>query len=357
MSAVLFITLIPVLLSAGLLRAANTPEASPGQDFSGSLRQTVSDLAEKQKRPAGDYARMAQETISFGSNPEAVAQLNGKVPDGADPHAPWRNVVNDALAGVDEGERIDAKAANWPELREKLKNLQPPPPPPSQGGSSKDKKNQKKDQKKKDKQQQKGSGKDKQQQSGGGEKSDQKDGGEGQEGQGESQGPPSQGQPSKGNKKGGQEEGGAEGSGGQGEQNQREPAGGKDPNQAREFSSKKDGEGQMKERGQNEEMKGMEDEKAGFGNLGQEKRDGKETQGPVPGSAGAKEEKQEAPPGMRVVGGGSGQKASDKSSDPVTLEAMSRLEQVKQSDSPAILQQRLQPKDQPPQPSSLGKPW
>jgi hypothetical protein len=60
---------------------------------------------------------------------------------------------------------------------------------------------------------------------------------------------------------------------------------------------------------------------------------------------------------MRVVGGGSGQKASDKSSDPMTLEAMSRLEQVKQSDSPAILQQRLQPQDQRPQPSSLGKPW
>jgi hypothetical protein len=41
----------------------------------------------------------------------------------------------------------------------------------------------------------------------------------------------------------------------------------------------------------------------------------------------------------------------------MTLEAMSRLEQVKQSDSPAILQQRLQPQDQRPQPSSLGKPW
>ena len=60
---------------------------------------------------------------------------------------------------------------------------------------------------------------------------------------------------------------------------------------------------------------------------------------------------------MTLVGGGSGKKASDKSSDPMTLEAMSRLEQVKQSDSPAILQQRLQPQDQRPQPSSLGKPW
>jgi len=101
----------------------------------------------------------------------------------------------------------------------------------------------------------------------------------------------------------------------------------------------------------------MEDEKAGFGNLGQEKKEGKEPQGLAGGQAGEKEQRTEAPPGMRVVGGGSGQKANDKTSDPMTLEAMSRLDQVKQSDSPAILQQRLQPQDQRPQPSSLGKPW
>lgn len=101
----------------------------------------------------------------------------------------------------------------------------------------------------------------------------------------------------------------------------------------------------------------MEDEKAGFGNLGKEKKEGKEQPGAAAGSSGQGEEKQEAPPGMRVVGGGSGQKANDKVSDPITLEAMTRLDQVKQSDSPAILQQRLQPQDQRPQPSSLGKPW
>ena len=112
----------------------------------------------------------------------------------------------------------------------------------------------------------------------------------------------------------------------------------------------------MKERGRNEQMKGMEDEKAGFGNFGQEKREGKEQQGAA-ASQGGQGEKTEAPPGMRLVGGGSGQKANDKTGDPMTLEAMSRLDQVKQSDSPAILQQRLQPQDQRPQPSSLGKPW
>jgi hypothetical protein len=355
MSAPLSALLILVLGSVSQLDAANVPDSPQGPDPSGTLRETVASLAEKQKRPAGDYARMAEETISFGSNPEAVTQLNGKVPDGADPHAPWRNVVNDALAGVDEGERIDSKAANWPELRERLKQLQPPPPPPSQGGSKKDKKDQKNQ--KKDKKQQKGSGKDKQQQSGGGQKSEEQDqsGGEGAEGEGESEGPPSQGQPGKGDKKGGQK-GGESDEGGEGEnQGQEKASRGKDPNQIQEFDTSKAGEGQMKERGRNEEMKGMEDEKAGFGSLGQDKKEGQEQPGGAGGPGG--EERAEAPPGMRVVGGGSGQKASDKSSDPMTLEAMSRLEQVKQSDSPAILQQRLQPQDQRPQPSSLGKPW
>lgn len=316
----------------------------------------MAELAEREKRPAGDYARMAEETISFGSNPEAVNQLKDKIPDAADPHAPWRNMVQDALAGVDEGERLDAKAANWPELREKLKKLQPPPPPPSGGGSGKDKKDQPKNQKK-DKKQQKASGQQKQQQSGEGQKSDQKDGGEGQDGKGESQGPPSQGQSGKGNKKGGKEEGDSDGSSGQGERQQQQPGGEKDPNAVRDFSNRKDGEGQMRNRGSNQDMKAMQDEKAGFGSMGQEKKEGKEAQGVEAGQTGEKKEKPTAPPGMRVVGGGSGQKANDKTSDPITLEAMSRLDQVRQSDSPAILQQRLQPQDQRPQPSSLGKPW
>ena len=357
-----FLKMIPAAAVLGLgdfAPAANNPaSASLQPDLSGTLRETVAGLAEKEKRPAGDYARMAEETISFGSNPEALNQLKSKIPDAADPHAPWRNMVDDALAGVDEGERLDPQAANWPELREKLKQLQPPPPPPSQGGSGKDKKDQKKDQKK-DKKQQKGSGKDKQQQSGGGRKSDEQDqsGGEGAEGEGQSEGPPSQGQPGKGDKKGGKK-GGESDEGGEGEnQKQEQRSGGKDPNQVREFDTSKKGEGEMKERGQNEEMKGMEDDKAGFGSLGQEKKEGQEQRGAAAGQTGEGEEKQNAPPGMRVVGGGSGKKVNDKTSDPMTLEAMSRLEQVKQSDSPAILQQRLQPQDQRPQPSSLGKPW
>jgi hypothetical protein len=336
--------------------AANVPEGAAGPDLAAPLRETVAALAEKAKRPAGDYARLAEQTIGFGSQAEAVAQLNEAAAEGSDPHGPWRNMVNDGLAGVAEGRRIDPKAADWDGLEEQLKKMQPPPPPPSQEGSKKDKQDQKNQ--KKDKKQQKGSGKDKQQPSGGGQKSEKKDesGGEGAEGEGESEGPPSLGQPGKGDKKGGQKGGGSD-EGGEGEnQGQKKASRGKDPNQIREFDTSKDGEGQMKERGRDEEMKGMEDEKAGFGSLGQEKKEGKEQAGSMAGREGG-EDVPEAPPGMRVVGGGSGKKGNEKSSDPMTLEAMSRLDQVRQSDSPAILQQRLQPKDQMPQPSSLGKPW
>jgi hypothetical protein len=355
--------LLPLLFLAGsavaggLAQAANNPaSASMQPDLSASLRETVAALAEKEKRPATEYARLAEETISFGSNPESVSQLNGKIPDAHDPQGPWRNMVNDALSGVEEGERLDPKAADWADLRQRLQNLQPPPPPPSQGGSKKDKQDQKKDKK-----EQKKSGKDKQPQpkSGGGQKSDQQDGGEGKEGEGESEGQPSQGQPGKGNKKGGQEGGEEEGSGEGGSQGKEQQSRGKDPNEVRDFSNSKDGEGEMKQRGRNEDMKGMEDEKAGFGSLGARNEKGKEKK--ETGGTGAamegKEGEPSAPAGMRVVGGGTGQKGNEKTSDPLTLEALSRLDQVKQSDSPAVLQQRLQPQDQRPQPSSLGKPW
>jgi hypothetical protein len=57
------------------------------------------------------------------------------------------------------------------------------------------------------------------------------------------------------------------------------------------------------------------------------------------------------------VGGGSGKKKQDESTDAYTMEATARLDQVRQSDSPALLQQRLQPKDQRPSASSTAKPW
>ena len=351
--------LIGILCSWAALAQASTQPAVGNYTAEGQrLIQGVQNLAENTKARGGEYKEVIRETIKFGGSPSAADRFyssSRKDLQGI-AQAEWNKFIEDSFSILDEGERRDPQDPDWTKLREELSKLRPPP-----GAGSKpqpDKQNQKKDQNKDKKKEQKGSGKDKEQQpSGGGQEGEQQEGGEGQEGEGESEGSPSQGQPGKGNKKAGQQGGESEGSGEDGKEGKEEASRGKDPNQLREFDTSKQGEGRMKERGRNDEMKGMEDEKAGFGSLGQEKQEGgKESAGGGGGQAGA-EERAEAPAGMRIVGGGSGQKANGKTGDPMTLEAMSRLDQVKQSDSPAILQQRLQPQDQRPQPSSLGKPW
>lgn len=288
----------PTLLALGALVwtgfAANAAKIPAMPSASNPLKETVAALAEKEKRPAPDYAKMAEQTISFGSNPEWVSQLNGPAQETPDPQGPWRNLVGDALAGVDEGEKIDRKAADWPDLREKLKRLQPPPPPP-QGGSKKDKQDKNKSQKK-DQKQSKGSGKDQPEQPLGGDpKSGQQEGGEGQEGKGEAGGPPSQGQEGKSNKKGSKEKGDTEASAEGEERSEKKESGGKDPNQIRDFSNSKAGEGQMKERGRNEDMKGMKDDQAGFGNLGQEKKGGRSSPEQGPAKAGRRSGRKRPP--------------------------------------------------------------
>ena len=166
----------------GVALAVTTPmNSGGGNDSTSGLKMAVTQISEKRQKSAPDYVQMAQKTIQFGSSPDAVGKLTLPAEGNQDRQAPWRNMVGDALAGVDEGEKIDAKAADWPKLREDLKNLQPPPPPKDKS-SSKDKK---KDKKEKDKK----SGKDKgepEKKKGKKEKSEQqKKGDENEEGQGE----------------------------------------------------------------------------------------------------------------------------------------------------------------------------
>jgi Ca-activated chloride channel family protein len=344
-------------------RSAVSPVAGAGPDSSAGLKTAVAALSEKKKKPATDYARMAEETIQFGGHPDAVQKLSASSRQGEDPQAPWRGMVGDALAGVDEGERMDAKAADWPRLRDELKKLQPPPPQKSD--SSKSSKDQKQDKKQsQDKKSGKGKNEPQDQKGGQGEKTDNSQGGSGQEGK-DSQSPPSsdqkgqggqQGKPGEKNQGEGSEQ---DGTSGDEKQKQEAKGKGKDPNQVKDYSSSKEQEGTMRDR--ENEVAPIQDQGAGFAGMGQDKKDqGKEQGKPSGGMAegGEKKEKgKEAPEGMRMVGGGSGKKEKDGKENAFTLEANSRLEQVRQSDSPAILQQRLQPKDQRPSPSSTAKPW
>lgn len=351
-----------VVLVGGLMcHAGLSPQG--GGPSPADLKQTVATLAEKTAPPATDYAQMAEDTIRFGADPDAVSKINSGGAHGTDPQRPWRNMIGDALAGVDEGEKLDPRAADWPSLRDQLRKLQPPPPPPqdkkpdrSKDKSQKQKQDQKKDkhsgQEKSDSQQGKGD--------------EQKQDGQNAEGEGgdDSQSPPSQGSGGQG-KEG---EGASEGQdGGQPKNGQKEDGGqkeakgkGKDPHGIKDFSSSKQGEGKMRERAKEEDLKPMEDQGAGFGDLGQEKKeqDKKTTAtGQMARPSEKKEKSPEAPEGMRMVGGGTGKKEKEGLANPGAIETMARLEQVRQSDSPALLQQRLQTKDQRPSPAAIGKPW
>lgn len=336
------------------------PQNNPGENSASGLTAAVAAMAEKGNKPAKDYASMAEETIRFGQRPDAVEKLNESSKGTKDAQAPWRNMVGDALAGVDEGERIDKSAADWARLRDELKKLQPPPPPQSQQKKESKKDSSEKDKKDKDEKDKKsgdGKGDPQEQQGGKGEKSEKKsEGGEGKD----SQSPPSPGEGGQGGEKGeskGDSQGeGSETEGKGGDQKKQEAKGkGKDPNQIKDYSSSKEQEGTMRDR--ENEVAPIQDQGAGFSEMGQEKKDQGKPSGGMAQGGEKKEKGKEAPEGMRMVGGGSGKKEKDGKESAFTLEANSRLEQVRQSDSPAILQQRLQPKDQRPSPSSTAKPW
>ena len=351
-------------LSGALVYGSLSPDPGAGADAAGGLTRAVAAIAEKSRKPAQDYSLLAEETLRFGQRPDAVDKLNKATPNTEDPQGPWRNMIGDALAGVDEGERMDAKAADWPRLREELKKLQPPRPPPSQ--DKKDSKDKKKDKCKQDNKSGKEKGEPQEKDKGEGEKSEGKEGDKGEDGeQGDSQSPPSSG---KGNQKGKKGEKGENSEGGEGDSDEKGEQGKeqkeakgkqKDPNQIKDYSTSKEGEGKMKDRAKEEDLAPIQDQKAGFGGLGEEKKDQgkKEGKGVAQGGEDSKKDGKEAPSGMRSVGGGSGKKKQDESTDAYTMEATARLDQVRQSDSPALLQQRLQPKDQRPSPSSTAKPW
>ena len=255
-------------------RCAVPPAGGGGSDSAAGLKTAVSALSEKKKKPATDYARMAEETIQFGSHPDAVQKLSASSRQGEDPQAPWRGMVGDALTGVDEGERLDAKAADWPRLREELKKLQPPPPQKSD--SSKSSKDQKKEKKQsEDKKSGKGKSEPQDQKGGQGEKSDNPQGGSGQE-EKDSQSPPSSGQKGQQGKPGEKNEGqGSEEDGKSGDEKQKQEAKGKgkDPNQVKDYSSSKEQEGTMRDRAKEDELAPIQDKSAGFGNMGEEKKE------------------------------------------------------------------------------------
>lgn len=110
------------------------PKGPPPAD---TLTKLVASLSQRHDLAARDYAELANSTITYGKDLQTGQK---HVPPGP---------VNDALAGVDLGMSLDAKAADWPALRRELEDLLKKKEPPKQ-----DQQQQKQDQQKQQDQQQ-----------------------------------------------------------------------------------------------------------------------------------------------------------------------------------------------------------
>jgi hypothetical protein len=342
--------------------AANLQSAGTGfSDEAKRLKEGIHQLAENSKATAKEYADVVGKTIHFGQSPDAGDRFYSSTKEANKDESlgEWYKFIDDSFAVLDEGEKKDSSAADWARLREELKKLKPP----TGTGPTPEQKNKNKNDQKKDK----NSGQGKKDSQGDKGNQDKKDGQKGEkegEGQDDSQSPPSHGKGGQGKDGEGSSENSGENQPQDGDKEgkgQKEAKGkSKDPNGVKDFSSSKEGEGKMRDRAKEDDLNPIQDKGAGFGDLAKEKKDQeKKAEAVSQASVGTdkKENQKEAPAGMRMVGGGTGKKEKDGFNTPSGLEAMARLDQVRQSDSPALLQQRLQPKDQQPSPGVSGKPW
>jgi Ca-activated chloride channel family protein len=119
------------------------PPAAPAEPS--PLTRIVGRLSAADTRSARDWAELGRETVTWGSRLQSEQQ---PVPEGP---------VRDALGAVALGAKLDAKATDWPKLREELEALlQKPDEDKQQQQDQQDKKDQqqKQDQKQQDQKQQ-----------------------------------------------------------------------------------------------------------------------------------------------------------------------------------------------------------
>lgn len=131
-----------LIVLSGLRFPASAFSAEDTTPYAAPLSKLVERLSAQPELSARDCAALAQETVTWGQRLQGAGQ----------PVTP--GPVHDGLAGVDAGEKLAPKAADWPKLRSQLEELlkKPPEPPPQQQQQEKDQ--QQKDQQQKDQQQQ-----------------------------------------------------------------------------------------------------------------------------------------------------------------------------------------------------------
>jgi Ca-activated chloride channel family protein len=267
------VAVVAVLLILGPPHRALAEEESPVETLSKPLATTVARLSEQPSLNAKDCADLAQTTLTYGKRAKSAKQL------------PVERAVKDALLAVDLGEKLDAKEADWPNLRQELQDLLKKEEPPPQD----QKKKQDEDQKKKDQQ-----------------KQDQK-----------------KDQPQNQDKN---------------DQNDQ-----KDQDKNKSDQQKQDDQKQQQQDQQNQSQ--QKNKQDAFGDM-KDKSDQKAQPKPQP-----------PPSGTQKVGGQQDKKTGELK-DPELAVPLQKLEQVKDQDSPAKLQQIMQGQEQPQQkPKPVGKDW
>ncbi len=237
-----------------LLTAYASAAEPPGDTLAKPLSTTVARLAEKDTLAAKDCSELAETTITYGQRVKSAQQR------------PPERVIRDALQAVDLGEKLDAKAADWPKARQDLEDLLKKEEPPPQD------KKQNQDQQKQDQQ-------DKQQQN-------------------------------------------------------------QDQNQQQQNQDKQQTEQQKQEQQKQQDQQQKKNQDA-FGDMKDQKAEKK----PQPPSQ----------PGTQKVGGQQDKKPEEQQQDPELAMPLQKLEQVRNQDSPAKLQQIMQSQQQKPKPTA--KDW
>lgn len=146
MAAALFmIGVLACLAGPRMARAAD----DGGDPLVAPLSKVVGRLSSQSNRAAADWAELGRTTLTYGQRLQSSKQ---RVPEGP---------VRDALAAVDAGAGLDAKAADWPQLRQDLEALlkrpedeKKDPPPEQQKQPEQDKSQQNQQQQNQQKQQQ-----------------------------------------------------------------------------------------------------------------------------------------------------------------------------------------------------------
>jgi Ca-activated chloride channel family protein len=125
-------TTVAVLVLLSALRFPLSAFASEDTDvYAAPLAKTVQRLAAQERYAANDWAELARQTITWGQRQQEAKQPVTEGP------------VHDGLAAVAAGEKLDAKAADWAQLRRDLAALlqksdqqQPKQPKPPQKNQS-----------------------------------------------------------------------------------------------------------------------------------------------------------------------------------------------------------------------------